>query len=110
MDPVRVCLRPGLELAFDESPHPEAHLTLDAAIDRHNFEVLAAGTRLGWVRRDVEWPLEAADAAGRDRSRELFVVEDGILLARQSITPIMMTTNVIVARADCLFYVVHRRQ
>jgi hypothetical protein len=107
VDAVRVCLRPGLDLAFDEAPHSEAHLTLDADIDRHNFQLLPAGTRLGWVRPGAPWPLDASDAAGQERSRELFMVEGGLLLARRSVTPIMMTTNAAVARADCLFYVAH---
>ncbi len=110
VDPVRVRLRAGLDLAFDEAPHPDAHLTLDAEIDRHNFEVLPMGTRLGWVRGDAGWPLEAADAGGRDRSRELFAIQNGALVARTSLTPIMMTTNATVARVDCLFYVVHQVQ
>lgn len=109
VDPVRVRLRADLRLAFDERPHPDVHVTLDADIDRHNFEVLPAGTRLGWVRADAGWPIEAEDAAGRDQSRTLFAVEEGALLARRSLTPIMLTTNAAVARADCLFYVVRPR-
>jgi hypothetical protein len=108
-DPVRICLRAGVELAFDERPHPEVDLTLDAEIDRHNFEFLPAGTRLGWVRPGGGWPLQAADGEGRDQSRELFAVKEGTLLARRSFIPIMMTTDVAVARSDCLFYVVHQR-
>jgi len=108
-DPVRVCLRAGLELAFGEAPRPEAHLTLDASIDRHNFEILPAGTHLGWVRPDVAWPVQAADATGQDRAHDLFTVVGGNLLARRSIMPIMLTTNAQVACGDCLFYVVHPR-
>jgi hypothetical protein len=109
-NPVRVSLRAGLELAFDERPRPEADLTLDAEIDRHNFEFLPAGTRLGWIRAGCCWPLLAADAEGRDQSRELFAVEEGTLVARRSFIPIMMTTDVAVALADCLFYVVQQLQ
>jgi hypothetical protein len=109
-DPVRVRLRPGLALAFAEIRSPGAHLTLDPEIDRHNFEILPAGTSLGWVRPDAGWPLEATDASGEDRSRDLFFIEANTLCARRSFTPIMMTTNVSAARDDCLFYVVHQRQ
>jgi hypothetical protein len=109
-DPVRVRLRPGLALAFGQAPRVDAHLTLDAEIDRHNFEVLPADTHFGWVRADAGWPIEASDAAGRDRSPELFAVVDGNLVARRSVIPIMLTTNATVAVSDCLFYVVDQRQ
>jgi hypothetical protein len=107
-EPVRVCLRPGLTVAFEEEADPAANITLDAEIDRHNFETLAAGTRIGWTRRDAAWPLEARDASGLDQSRDLFLVDGGVVKTRRAFTPIMMTTDPEVARTDCLFYAVHR--
>jgi hypothetical protein len=108
-DPVRVILRPGLTLAFASRPDPRADVTLDAGIDRHNFETLANGTRIGWARPEAGWPLEARDASETDRSRTLFEVDSGALLIRHSFTPIMMTTDPAAARNDCLFYAVHQR-
>jgi Succinylglutamate desuccinylase / Aspartoacylase family len=112
-DAVRVTLRPGLTVAFAEAPDPAADLTLDAEIDRHNFETLPAGTRIGWVRPDI-WALAALDAGGVDRSRSLFAVEGGeragALTIRQTFTPIMMTTDPDAAVGDCLFYAVHQRE
>jgi predicted deacylase len=105
---VRVCIRPDVSLMFDERPHPEAGLTLDADIDRHNFQQLSVGTRIGWVRGDAGWPIVATDAAGADISRRLFAIEGDALVSRSAIIPIMMTTNAAAARADCLFYVVER--
>jgi hypothetical protein len=105
-DAVRVTLRPGVTLAFGDCPDPAVDLTLDAEIDRHNFETLPAGTRIGWARG---WPVEALDEAGVDRSRDLFATAQGELEIRQSFTPIMMTTDPAAARADCLFYAVHQR-
>jgi hypothetical protein len=108
-DPVRVTLRPGLTLAFASGRDPEAAVTLDDDVDCHNFETLAAGTRIGWVSAGAGWPLEARDASGGDRSRDLFEVDAGALRTRQSFTPIMMTTDPTAARNDCLFYAVHQR-
>jgi Succinylglutamate desuccinylase / Aspartoacylase family len=104
-DPVRVCVRPGLRIAFGESRQPDAQLTVAGDIDRHNFEVVPPGTLIGWVEDGV-WPLEARDAEGRERAGELFEVRDGALCARRRLIPIMMTTDATVALADCLFYVV----
>jgi hypothetical protein len=108
-DSVRVTLRPGVSLGFAAAPDPSVDLTLDAEIDRHNFETLAAGTPIGWARPDGGWPLEARDLAGVDRSRALFALDGGLLTIRQSFTPIMMTTDAVAARIDCLFYAVHQR-
>lgn len=108
---VRVRVRDGVRLAVSDARHPDAELTITHDIDRHNFERLAAGTVLGWVRPSTAWPIEARDAGGRDRSRELFAVDAaGHLLSRGAWIPIMMTTDPAIARQDCLFYVVERRQ
>lgn len=104
---VRVRARDGVRLAVSDARHPDADLTVTHDIDRHNFERLAADTVLGWVMPDAGWPVEAHDATGRDRSRDLFYVDgDGHLRARQSWIPIMMTTDPVIARQDCLFYIV----
>jgi hypothetical protein len=108
-DVVRVTLRPGLRLAFAHHPDPSADLTLDPEIDRHSFETLPAGTHIGWLRPDADWPLVAEDAAGVARARAFFAVVAGAVAIRQTFTPIMMTTDPVAARADCLFYAVQQR-
>jgi hypothetical protein len=108
---VRVRAREGLRLAVSDARHPDADLTITHDVDRHNFATLADGTVLGWVEARVGWPLEARDALGRDRSRELFGIDaDGRLRSRGSWVPIMMTTDPAIASQDCLFYVVERRR
>jgi hypothetical protein len=109
-DPVRVGVRNGIELAFGESPHPNADLTVVGDVDRHNFEMIPEGVHIGWVRSRDGWPVEALGADGRDRSRDLFVVRDGMLETRVPIMPIMMTTDARNALLDCLFYAVTPRQ
>lgn len=104
--PVRVCVRAGVRLAFGAGPVTGSHLTLAADIDRHNFELMPAGTPIGWLGRGELWPLDARDAAGEDCSRELFRAADGVLCTRRPLTPIMMTTDAAMAMADCLFYAV----
>jgi len=103
---IRVCLAPSLALAFDGRPHPEAHLTFDVDVDRHNFQPLAAGSAIGWVRAGAPWPLTAHDADGQEVSRDWFAVHDGALVTLRPLMPIMMTTNPRLAVEDCLFYVV----
>ena len=105
-DPVRVRLRDGARLRFGAGPVDSVELTLDPEVDRHNFERLEAGHALGWVGAGAGLPVDATDAAGRDRSGELFEVSDRRLRTRRSLVPIMMTTDPAVASQDCLFYIV----
>lgn len=109
-DSIRVSLASGLTLAFADAPQPHAHLTLDARIDRHNFEFMCEGVPLGWIPKAGSWPLVAMDEAGADRSAELFAVDGDVLRVRRSFVPIMMTTNLDVAVSDCLFYATSRRE
>jgi hypothetical protein len=106
VDPVRVTLRRGATVAFDETPRTECDLTLRGDVDRHNFGRLEAGTRIGWVASGALLPLEARGGSGDDVAAELFEVRGGELVAAQSFVPVMMTTDPGVAAADCLFYAV----
>lgn len=106
VDPVRISVRPGIELAFGERPQPGAELTVVGDVDRHNFELVPPGVHIGWVRSRDGWPVEAMGADGRDRSREMFAIRDGLLETRVALMPIMMTTDARNALLDCLFYAV----
>jgi hypothetical protein len=108
VDPVRVNVREGVELAFGDSPVVGADFTLARDVDRHNFESLARGVVIGWLGTRGIWPVEALGEERRDLSRDLFEARDGVLETRRSLIPIMMTMNRRNALADCLFYVVQR--
>ncbi|MEM9491460.1 MAG: peptidase M14, partial [Myxococcota bacterium] len=73
------------------------------------FHPLTAGTALGWVRPGASWPFEAYGAEGREISRDHFAIEDGQLIITTDRVPVMMTTNSVVAKQDCLCYLMHRR-
>jgi len=108
VDPVRVSVRAGVELAFGDGPAASADITVALDIDRHNFEELPAGTPIAWTGpRDV-WPLEALGEGEGDQSHDFFEVRNGHIVTRRPLIPIMMTTNRANALADCLFYIVSR--
>ena len=108
IDPVRVSVAPGVELAFGDDRVEGADLTVALDIDRHNFERVAAGSAIGWLGPRGLWPVEALGETNRDVSRELFELRDGELVTRNALIPIMMTTNRENALTDCLFYVVQK--
>jgi hypothetical protein len=103
-EPVRVCVTSDVSLAFADEPNPDARLTISADIDRHNFELLQAGAPIGWVQSGTAWPLDARRPDGRECSREMFRVKDGVLETCVDFIPIMMTTKPEIAKSDCLFY------
>ncbi len=106
-DPVRVRLQPGTSLRFGDVSADDVDVVLDRHIDRHNFTVIEAGTRLGTVRAGAPWPLRVDgddNRLGQDLSRSFFAISDGALVTAQPLVPMMMTTNAAVAQSDCLFY------
>ena len=105
-NPLRVCVRAGVEIDFSDQPDPESDFTVAGDVDRHNFESLLPGVPIGWVRRDDLWPLEVLDGDGKDRSQDYFTLRGKRLETRRAIIPIMMTTCADAAKSDCLFYVV----
>ena len=102
--PLRVTLRPGARLAFGTRADADADLTLLDRVDRHNFELVPAGTTLGWVSTAGTLPLSAVGADDVDVASELFDVSGHEVLTRRAIVPIMMTLDPVVATTDCLFY------
>ncbi len=104
--PMRAILEPGRRLVMATQPHADADLTMPDDLDHLNFETVAAGTRVGWVRGEG-CPLHLIDENGRDRAEEYFARVGDELVARRPFTPIMITVDAKVAASDCLFYVVH---
>ncbi|MBW2274853.1 MAG: succinylglutamate desuccinylase/aspartoacylase family protein [Deltaproteobacteria bacterium] len=105
-NPLRVCVRPDVEIDFADQPGNETDFTVVGDVDRHNFESLLPGVPIGWVRDETLWPLELLDIDGKDRSRDYFTLRGRRLETRRTIIPIMMTTCAGAAKSDCLFYVV----
>lgn len=106
-NPLRVTLQPGTALRYGDAPGPGFTLRVD--LDRHNFELAAEGTVLGWLSPESEWPLLATGADGRDRSKDMFVLQGHTVFFRRPAIPVMMTQQVEIARSDCLFYLTSRR-
>ncbi|MFT4767999.1 MAG: hypothetical protein ACI8RN_001129 [Glaciecola sp.] len=64
-DPIRLELRDGVTLAYDEEPLFGHDITLRSDIEHHNFGVVTFQTSLGWVKDDPQALFRATDAFGR---------------------------------------------
>jgi len=104
--PMRACVAPGSRLVMAQRPDGSADLTMPDDLDRHNFETVPAGVRIGWVG-GVDPPLLLLDEAGEDRAAEYFERKGDELVARRPFMPIMISVDPKIATSDCLFYIVH---
>jgi hypothetical protein len=101
----RVAVRPEVELSFDGDGAGETDFVIVPELDKYNFAVLPAGHPVGHVAPGVAMPLGATDTKGRDVTDEVFhITPDGAVVVVEDVVPIMITTTVVQARRDCLFY------
>ncbi|WP_439102174.1 M14 family metallopeptidase [Congregibacter sp.] len=105
-DPIRLELREGVTLAYDEAPRPGHDITLRRDIEHLNFGEVTADIPLGWVKDDPQSLFRATDAHGRCAVAALVRCEEGALYPSQSLKLFMITTNAAIAESDCLFYAV----
>lgn len=103
--PLRVEIRPGLSIAYGTEAVVGADLTLPLEVDLYNFGVMSSDDHLGWVGERGMDVLFTKDALGRDRSSEIFTIQDGDLRLVKPSRIMMATTLPEIAQSDCLFYV-----
>ncbi len=101
----RVTVRPEVTFAFGAELDERTDLVIAPGLDAYNFGTLPAGHTIGHIDPGAAMPLVADDMAGRDVTWQLFrAAADGRLVVTEDVTPVMMTTTVVQARRDCLFY------
>ena len=95
----------SMSFGFGEA---DVDLRLLADIDHLNFRELPAGSRLGWLRSDVNGLLDVRDDNDQDVFASYFSVEDGVLTTVRPFMPSMFTLDERVIRQDCLGYLMER--
>ncbi len=95
----RVCIHPWVRLAF--AMEGDADLRLDPAIDRLNFQELAAGTDFGLCPTG-RWPVYALDPSGHDVTASYFELDQGTLRLRRRVMPTLLSPDARIVREDCL--------
>lgn len=102
----RVLVPDDLDLTFAAEHAERSDITISPRIDRHNFEIIMAGTLLAW--RSERGRLLVIDNRGRDVTDAYLVHNPGKIHLRRRIVPVMMTTNAEAAKSDCLLYMAER--
>ena len=89
------------DLALDD-------LLLTAGIEAINFHEIEAGFEIGFNRLPLHRSLQVLDTQHQDVTVQFLQQRDGIVTLRQPVVPAMFTTNKVVARQDCLGYLMHK--
>lgn len=93
-------VRPGLRVGLDET----ADVVLEPDLDRMNFSVLPAGSRLLRQTGEVRGCLVATDSDGREVTAEYLDQDDPDVRLRRPMMPSMLTLDTRVIAQDCLCY------
>ncbi|MCP5205733.1 MAG: succinylglutamate desuccinylase [Hahellaceae bacterium] len=105
-NPVRVELINDLSIDYLSHKNPQVDMTLNLSIEEHNFGIVKPFHQLGWTGKPVSQCLQAINSRGENVIDQIVEVRDGELYPRRPIKLFMATTNAVIARSDCLFYVV----
>ncbi len=104
--PMRVEVRSGISLDYGQYNNRDVAITLRQDIEKFNFVEIDAGTRFGWLNRELSDCLRAKNDQGDDVAKDLFEVVNNELLSRQPLRLFMATGRADIALSDCLFYTV----
>ena len=104
-EPARLELAAEGAISFGFEPDPSADITLLADIEHFNLAEIGVETHLGWVAPESWNRLRLLSPEGEDLKEQMLRLEGGRLLPAIPVTLLMITTNPVIAKSDCLFYV-----
>lgn len=101
---LRLELRPGMRIAYADQPELGADLTVPADVEKLNFCVVPALTRIGWLGEHGLAALSMSNAQGEDVLAHYLIERSSGLYTAQQMKLFMVTTNPAIALTDCLLY------
>ncbi|MCB1670642.1 MAG: succinylglutamate desuccinylase [Gammaproteobacteria bacterium] len=102
--PMRVEMNQAEIIACAEHYVPGSDITLTRDIEHHNFGLVTPDTLLGWVAPGTLEKMAAFDTERTNHFRSLYREEEGGLYPRCNQKLFMITSNLAIARSDCLWY------
>ena len=109
-DARRLELRRNAVVAFSDKPVFGINVTIDHAIDQHNFTVIEPGTVLGWVDHNQIDHFKIGGNRRREKVDNFFCATDYALRNIKPMRIFMTTTQAEMAKRDCLFYFVEENE
>src|SRR5690554_2770991 len=106
LHPVRIELKTDATLTYSHTPEVGFDLTLPPDVEHLNFGILETDRQLGWLGPRGLDIFQVVAEDGRNMASELFRNVEGRLLPAKPLKAFMITTNPVIAKSDCLFYVV----
>ncbi len=102
---VRLQLSPGSRIAFADQPVSGADLTVPFDVEKFNFGVIPALTRLGWLGPEGTAVFRVQSTKSHeDVFPHYFLSRSSGLYSAQQLKLFMITTNPTIALSDCLLY------
>ena len=105
-NPLRVELQAGSDIGYADHGLPGTGVTLLPDIENHNFGYVDSTDALGFVAGGLDRVLTVMDPLGHQPASQFFQLRDGVLYPSRRLKLFMITTNPVIARDDCLFYLV----
>ena len=106
--PIRLQLKPDVELSYSEHDEGNEGVTLKRAIEQFNFGHARKDQMIGWVDDRGLDNFQLLNDAYEDVLDDYFTLRDNQLVCATNIKIFMATTNKDVAMNDCLFYLVKK--
>lgn len=101
---VRFELQPGCRIAYADQRIPGVDLTISLDVEKFNFGVIPALTRLGWLGSRGVSVFQVLSAKGENVLPRYFLSKSDGLYSAQQLKLFMVTTNPAIAQSDCLLY------
>jgi len=103
-NPVRIEMHQASSIACGESRVADTDITLTMDIEHHNFGLVTPDTLLGWIDPGAMDKMAAFDSERSNHFKHLYREQDGGLYPRRNQKLFMITSNLDIARSDCLWY------
>ncbi|WNC71012.1 succinylglutamate desuccinylase/aspartoacylase family protein [Thalassotalea psychrophila] len=106
LNPLRLRLKPDTELSYSCTDEGREGVTLCNNIEQHNFGVIRANQMLGWLDDEGLSNLQIIDTEGKNVINKFFTLRDNQLVTKVDLDIFMATKNEVIAKTDCLLYLV----
>lgn len=95
------------EINFSFNNHPSDDITFPNEMDLFNFCELPIGAKFGKAKTERAY-LSALSEEGEEKGDRYFQIENGEIILKSPVMPLMLTLNADIIRQDCLCYLMER--